>query len=454
MVAQNSLDYTRVERNLVTWSTTLGFGFDFYNLIILAFLVKPIQDSLNISLGFYGLIVSMSLAASVVGGILFGWIGDKMGRKNALLGSLLLLAAGSVLSALSWNSTSLLAFRILTGIGVGGEWGAGMVLLNEVWDSRHRGLGSSIVQSMSYVGTALAVVIATLALSHLSADRAWRLSLAASGVPLVLMLFVRSKMPESRIWLEYDRRRKAGELPQDKLVKTGPLLELCKGAALKTFVVGCVVCGGYVFASQAITIFMPTLMLRDLGADLGALRNMNLIVAGVSAVGMIGTGLFSDKLGRRLAVVFATTVAILGLLLIYLSGMDRYPGTYLSWPLFGAYLVWGFGQGAIGQFGPWYAELYPVEMRNTATSTIFTMGRLLGSFAPYSIPLLAAYGGSLRDAMMLALPSSIISLLFALLLPETAGRSFNVVGSVVESGGGIESPIAFPTSSGRTRETL
>src|SRR4051812_49435929 len=143
----NETTYTPRERSFVAASAILGYAFDFYNLIILAFLLTPIQQTLHISLQQTGLVVALSLASSVIGGVLFGWLGDRIGRKNALLFTLLLLAAGSLLSALAWDFASLLAFRILTGIGVGGEWGAGMVLLNEVWDSRRRGVGSAIVQA-------------------------------------------------------------------------------------------------------------------------------------------------------------------------------------------------------------------------------------------------------------------------------------------------------------------
>ncbi len=432
MEAEQALTYTRRERTLVAWSAILGYAFDFYNLIIIAFLIVPIQNSLKITLAPTGLIVSMTLAASVLGGILFGWLGDHIGRKNALLGTLLLLAVGSVLSAFAWDFTSLLVFRIITGIGVGGEWGAGMVLLNEVWDNRRRGLGSSVVQAMSSAGTALAVIAATVALGNLDPDRAWRVSLLVGGLPLLLMLFVRSKMPESRLWLEYQRRRRTGKLPPEKLASSTPLVEIFKGPGLRYFIVGTIICGTYIINYQSISIFMPTLVLRDLGANLPALRAMTLIFAAVSAVGMIGAGLVSDAFGRRRAVLVATAIGIVGLFLIYRGGAVRYPGALFGWPLFWGYLVWGFGQASIGQFGPWYAELYPVEMRSTATSTIFNCGRLVGSIAPFVVPLLAASLGSLRDAMMLAIVGSVVSFLFAFLLPETVGRKFAVVDTVVK----------------------
>jgi MFS family permease len=158
----------------VAWSAVLGYAFDFYNLIIMAFLLVPIQKSLGVGLADTGLIVSMTLAASVLGGILFGWLGDRIGRKQALLATLLLLAAGSLLSAFAWSFASLLIFRVITGIGVGGEWGAGMVLLNEVWDNRRRGFGSAVVQAMSSAGTAMASIAATVALANLNPDTARR----------------------------------------------------------------------------------------------------------------------------------------------------------------------------------------------------------------------------------------------------------------------------------------
>jgi MFS family permease len=426
-MTQYELTYTKRERSFVAWSAILGYAFDFYNLIIMAFLLVPIQNSLKISLPQTGIVVAMTLAGSVLGGILFGWLGDRIGRKNALLFTLLLLAVGSILSALAWDFASLLFFRFITGIGVGGEWGAGMVLLNEVWDNRRRGVGSSVVQAMSSAGTALAVLAATFSLSHFDPDTAWRAALMIGGLPLLLMLFVRSKMPESRLWLEYRRRRESGELPPEKLREAPPLIEIFKGRGLRYFIVGTIITGGYIIAYQSISVFMPTLMLRDLGANLPALRNITLIFALVSAIGMIGTGYISDAWGRRRSILVSTVVGVVGLIAIYMGGGDRYPGTYVGWTLFWGYLVWGFGQGSIGQFGPWFAELYPVEMRSTAASTIFTTGRLVGSVAPYVVPVLAAALGSLREAMMLGLIGAAISFAFVFLLPETVGRPFAVV---------------------------
>ena len=301
------LTYTPRERKFVTWSAILGYAFDFYNLIVVAFLLVPIQKSLNVTLAQTGLIVGLTLASSVLGGVLFGWLGDKIGRKNALLWTLLLLAIGSMLSAVAWDFASLLTFRIITGIGVGGEWGAGMVLLNEVWDNRKRGLGSAIVQAMSSAGTAMAAIAATVTLTYFDQDTAWRVALGVGGLPLLLMLFVRSKMPESRLWQEFKRLKDAGELPPEKLAQSTPLIEIFKGVSVRYVIVGVIITGGYIIAYQCISIFMPTLILRDLGGNLPALRAITLWFAAISAVGMIGAGYLSDAFGRRRAIICCTS---------------------------------------------------------------------------------------------------------------------------------------------------
>lgn len=421
--------YTPRERQFIAASAILGYGFDFYNLIILTFLLTQIQKSLGLTLPQVGLVGAMTLTSSVIGGVAIGWLGDLIGRKNALMISLALLAVGSVLSAFAWDFTSIMWFRIFTGIGVGGEWGAGMVLLNEVWRSHGRGLGSCVVQAMSAAGTAFAVLVATYALTHLSPDYSWRFGFLVGGLPILLMIFIRAKMPESRLWSEYEQLRKSGRLPSEKLAARTSMIEIFRGASLRYFIFGALMCGAAVVNYQAITFFIPTLILRDLHATPDVLREVTLIYAAFSAAGLVILGYVSDRVGRKRAIVGATVVAILGFIAFALVGRSVYPGSVFAWPLFWSYMLWGLGQGVFGIFGPWYSELFPVELRSTGASTTFTAGRLVGSAMPYIVPLLAAHFHDLFTAMMFGVVGSILVLTFALLLPETAGRKFAVIES-------------------------
>lgn len=428
-----SLAYTRKEKSSVLVSTLFGYGLDFYNILIISFLMGAIQKSLGVSLTQAGIITTVTLAGSVVGGVIFGWLGDRIGRKNSLLWTLGLFSIGAVLSAFAWDFNSLLVFRAITGVGLGGEWGAGIVLFNEVWDKNRRGFGSSVIQAASTGGIAAASVVAVWCLSTFSPEWGWRIALLTGGSPILLMIYVRFWMPESKLWVEYERMRKAGELPPEKAQAGNPLVEIFKGASLRYTILGFLIVSGYMFAFYAITVFMPGFM-RSLGAQPEIIRSVTLIFALALALAFLIFGWFTDSLGRKVGVVLPTVVSIIGYIGIYMAAGSPFAGSLIAWPLFAWYVFWGVGQTAAGMFGPWFSELYPVELRASAVSTIYMVGRGIGSIAPFVVPFVAAHaGGSIVTGMMAGLVAAVICAVAALMLPETAGRSFAVIESKARS---------------------
>ena len=308
---QASLIYSRKEKSSVLISTLLGYGIDFYNILIISFIMGAIQKSLNISLTEAGIITTVTLAGSVVGGVLFGWLGDRIGRKNSLLWTLGLFSVGAILSAFSWDFNSLLVTRAITGIGLGGEWGAGIVLFNEVWDKNRRGFGSSVIQAASTGGIAAASIVAVWSLSTFSPDWGWRVALLTGGAPILLMVYVRFWMPESKLWLEYERMRAAGELPPEKAMAANPLIEIFKGASLRYTLLGFLIVSGYMFAFYSITVFMPGYM-RSLGAAPEAIRTVTIVFSTGLAIAFLVFGWFTDSLGRKVGVVGPTIISIIG----------------------------------------------------------------------------------------------------------------------------------------------
>lgn len=430
---QTPLNYTSKERSSVLISTLFGYGLDFYNILIISFIMGAIQKSLNISLTQAGVITTVTLAGSVIGGVLFGWLGDRIGRKNSLFWTLGLFSVGAILSAFAWDFNSLLVTRAITGVGLGGEWGAGIVLFNEVWDKNRRGFGSSVVQAASTGGIAAASIVAVWSLSTFSSDWGWRVALLTGGAPILLMIYVRFWMPESKLWLEYERMRAAGELPLEKATAANPLIEIFKGASLRYTVLGFLIVSGYMFAFYAVTVFMPG-YLRTLGAESEAIRTVTIVFSTGLAVAFLVFGWFTDSLGRKIGVVGPTLISIVGFIGIYSTAGTSFPGSLLAWPLFGWYVFWGLGQTAAGMFGCWFSELYPVELRATAVSTIYMVGRGIGSIAPFVVPAVAAHSTSgMAGGMMVGFAAAVICALAALLLPETAGRSFAVIETKVRS---------------------
>jgi MFS family permease len=429
----SSLVYSSKEKSSVLVSTLLGYGLDFYNILIISFIMGAIQKSLNISLTQAGVITSVTLIGSVVGGVLFGWLGDRVGRKNSLLWTLGLFSAGAIVSAFAWDFNSLLVTRAITGVGLGGEWGAGIVLFNEVWNKDRRGFGSSVIQAASTGGITAASIVAVWSLSTFSPDWGWRVALLTGGAPILLMVYVRFWMPESKLWLEYERMRAAGELPPEKTTAASPLIEIFKGASLRYTLLGFLIVSGYMFAFYSVTVFMPSFM-RSLGAQPEAIRTVAIAFSSGLAAAFLIFGWFTDSLGRKVGVVFPMVISVIGFVGIYFSAGTPFPGSLIAWPLFAWYVLWGVGQTAAGMFGCWFSELYPVELRSSAVSTIYMVGRGIGSVAPFFVPVVAAnFASGIAGGMMAGLAAAIVCALAALLLPETAGRSFAVIETKVRS---------------------
>jgi MFS family permease len=209
-------DYTQAQRITIIVSCMLGFALDLYDVLLLPFLMPAIQRSLSMTVTEIASITSLTLIGSVMGGALFGWIGDRLGRKTSLQLTLGLFAVGSILSAFSTNYLTLAALRFLTGIGLGGEWGAGMVLFNETWNPRRRGLGAACIQGSAAFASAAASIVAVWALTTFDPEWGWRVGLLTGGAPLVLIIAVRIWMPESKAWLAFDERRRGTAPPETR----------------------------------------------------------------------------------------------------------------------------------------------------------------------------------------------------------------------------------------------
>jgi MFS family permease len=221
--------------------------------------------------------------------------------------------------------------------------------------------------------------------------------------------------------------RAAGELPPEKAQAANPLIEIFKGASLRYTMLGFLIVSGYMFAFYAITVFMPGFM-RSLGAEAEAIRTITIVFSVALAVAFLVFGWFTDSLGRKVGVVVPTIISIVGFIGIYMAAQTTFPGSPFVWSLFGWYVVWGVGQTGAGMFGPWFSELYPVELRASAVSTIYMVGRGIGSIAPFVVPYVAAHNTSgLAGGMMIGLAAALVCVVAALLLPETAGRSFAVI---------------------------
>ncbi|RZN35042.1 MFS transporter [Bradyrhizobium sp. Leo121] len=433
MTEQSSLSaigsYTTGERAAIIFSCMLGFALDLYDVLIMPFLMSSIQSSLGISLTQVASVTSLTLIGSVIGGALFGWLGDRIGRKQALQLTLGVFAAGSIASAFAWDYWSLALLRFITGIGLGGEWGAGMVLFNEAWNKDRRGIGSAFIQGSAVVASAGASIIGVWATTSFSVEWGWRIALLTGGSPILLMIFIRFFMPESKAWLQFDRARKSG-LVERKVKTTNTMLLMFQGRLLPISLMCLAWMMAYMFCYYGIVVFMPTLMQKSLGAPPEVVRNISVIASVVGGCSYISMGLLNDAFGRRFGALLpglAWGAMACGL---YVFAHDRFAGSLFGFPMFWVYIAFVIGNSALGVVGTWLSEIYPIEVRSTAVSFIYMAGRGIGSFAPIVVPLAAGwFGGQLALGMMIVVPAIIIFLAMTLSLPETRGRELAAAGA-------------------------
>jgi MFS family permease len=418
--------YSTGERTAIIASCMLGFALDLYDVLIMPFLMGSIQKSLNISLTQVSSVTSLTLIGSVIGGALFGYLGDRVGRKQALQLTLLLFAAGSIASAFAWDYWSLAILRFVTGIGLGGEWGAGMVLFNEAWNKERRGIGSAFIQGSAVLAAASASIVGVWATTSYSLEWGWRIALLTGGSPILLMIFIRIFMPESKAWQQFDALRKSGAI-ETVTKKTNTLVAMFQGRLLPISIMCLLWMMAYMFAYYGIVVFMPTLMQRTLDTPPEIVRNISVIASVVGGLSYLTMGALNDKYGRRFgALVPGLSWAVMAAAL-FLYGGDKYQGSILHFPVFWIYLSFVIGNSALGVVGTWLSEIYPIDVRSTAVSFIYMAGRGVGSLAPVVVPIAAGlFGGSLATGMMVVAPAVLIFLLMTILLPETRGRELAV----------------------------
>ena len=166
---------------LMSWA---GWVFDFYDLILYTFLMGSIKKDLNLSDVEISLVLGLSLAATAIGGIIFGYLSDRFGRKKVLQWTILTYSLGTFLSGFSMNLWLLLVFRFITGLGVGGEWGTGQTYIGETFPAKVRGRFGAFMQTGAPIGIALASLVG----GYITPMIGWRASFFISVLPALFRL--------------------------------------------------------------------------------------------------------------------------------------------------------------------------------------------------------------------------------------------------------------------------
>jgi MFS family permease len=393
----------------------LGWMLDAMDFLLYVMAIGELKAYFGFDDATAGLLGTVTLITSAGGGILFGIIADRIGRTRALIGTILIFSFCSLGAATSQTVLQLMIWRVLLGIGMGGEWASGAVLVSETWPAEHRTKAISIMQSGWALGYISAVIIAALVLDILPlGENAWRWLFAVGVLPALFTLWIRRRVKEPDAWTQ--RKKTETKAPNPFPVLFGG--EYRRRTILATLLSACVQ-----FANWGLFFWLPGFLATPIergGAGMSIVRSAGWIIpVQIGAyLGYLSFGFIADRFGRRRTfIAYLITAAVL----VPLYGqMARSP---LVLMLLGPIL--GFvGYGYFSMFGSFLAELFPTTVRATGQGLTYNLGRGLGALAPYTIGFIATLpnvgiGSALALTSAFFLAGSALILLF----PDTSRQA-------------------------------
>ena len=385
---------------LMCW---MGWVFDFYDLILFTFLLIPIGKELGLSSLALAYALGASLLASAVGGVLFGFLSDRLGRKKVLQWTILTYSFGTFLSGFAPNFFWLVLFRIMTGVGVGGEWSTGQTFICETFPPKVRGRYAAFMQTGVPVGAGLAALVGGLLMPVIG----WRACFFVSALPAVLVIFIRKFLPESDLWSP---------------PPSNPLLVLFTPEHRKVFLLAFVLAILDMSAYWFTYSWLPGYLQGERHLSIVKSAFWMLVTQGGAFLGYASFGFAADRFGRRPSFSCYAVLMASGLVMITLlwDHIARNPALILVF----MFLV-GFGTGMFGAYGPLISESFPTSIRNTALGTAFNVARGAQFFTPVIIAVIAAkygFAGGISLAVLFALLAGAWIWTF----PETKGKILSV----------------------------
>jgi MFS family permease len=394
----------------------VGWMLDAMDFMLYAMALGQLRTYFELDDAAAGFLGTATLVMSGVGGLMFGYVADRFGRTRALMGTIVIFSLASFGASTSQSVLQLLFWRAVLGIGMGGEWASGAVLVGETWPPQHRNKAISIMQSGWAIGYIAAALLAAVILSRPSlGDEGWRWLFVAGVAPALFAIWIRRNVPESPAWTARAKPKRA-EAPNPFRIIFGPQL---LGRTLRIIALG----GAVQFAYWGLFFWLPPFLSRPVeqgGAGMGVVGSVQWIVLmQVGAyLGYLTFGFIADRLGRRRTFVLFMICAA-AIVPVY-GQMARSPMVLLVLsPLLGY-----FGHGYFSLFGSLVAELFPTAVRATGQGTSYNVGRMAGAIAPFTIGAAAALPGiGLGLALGITSAFFLAAALLVFTLPDRSGEA-------------------------------
>ncbi len=377
---------------------------DAMDVLLYVFVIQTLRAEFHWDAKTAGIVSSITLISSAIGGIGAGIIADKIGRSRTLIYTILIYSIGSGGSATATGLVSLFLWRAVVGLGLGGEWSAGAALVAESWPPEHRGKALGVMHS----GWALGYMLAAAATAIILPRFGWRALFLIGVLPAFLTIWIQRKVKEPEIWIQ-----KSGSIPISALFKSPLASRTLRGTALATSVL---------FAYWGLFTWLPGFLsapISEGGAGLNILRTSAWIFTMQfgAFLGYLTFGWMADRFGRRPA--FFAYVFIAAILTPLYGLTPRWAGASSeTWLLILGPFVGFFGTGFFALFGAMLAELYPTAVRATGQGFVYNFARAISAFAPFAVGAIADREG-IGGALALSSAFFLIGSVLIFTLPET-----------------------------------
>jgi MFS family permease len=406
-------------------AAALGWALDAFDAMLYALVLAMLMRDLSMSKTTAGLLGTLTLLASGMGGVLFGFLADRMGRKRALMASILTYSVCSFASGLATSIGMLAAARFVLGLGMGGEWNTGATLVAESWPTEVRAKAISMVQSSWAFGFAAAALVAAPVARYFG----WRAVFFVGILPALLTLWIRHGVPESAMWEQRELAEQGNRVSDHPGDAVGDVASLASTKfsvifrrpflkhtfALLLFNFFCL------FAWWGLFTWMPpylSLPVSQGGRGFGVMGTTTLLVV-LNLFGMlpgyVSFGWVADYLGRRKACIIYSLMAAL-LIPLYAEARSPVPLMVLGT------VVALCGTGVFSGSGIMGSEIFPTSLRARALGFTYNGARAMSSVAPLVIGRLGETKG-LSWAFYLCAIGYLLAALMTTQLPETRGKN-------------------------------
>jgi MFS family permease len=386
-----------------------GWALDGMDVMVYSFVIPSLIAAWHISQGQAGLLGTAALLISAVGGWLAGTLADRFGRARILQLTILWFALFTFLSGFTQSFSQLLVTRGLQGLGFGGEWAVGSVLMGETIRAGHRGKAVGTVQGGWAIGWGLAAIFYTILFRALPEALAWRALFWIGILPAFLVFYIRRRVPEPQVYTETRKRVEASGAGNSFLELFSPdILEVTLLTAL--LAVGAQ--GGY----YAITTWLPTFLKTQRKLSVMNTGGYLIVVIVGSFVGYMVSAYLADRLGRKKTLILYAVCSFVAVIAYTYLPLSNPVMLVLGFPL------GFFASGVFSPIGAFFTELFPSRLRGSGQGFSYNFGRGIGALFPTLVGYLSLRVTLGQAIAIFAASAYLVMIVGTALLPETRGK--------------------------------